>query len=78
MLLMTYQGVCTERVIAMCVCVLCPVQASLTWSTHIIRVSDRNIKVQWLEIACTLLSRDKHILLLLLVLGKYEGNRRLR
>jgi hypothetical protein len=47
------------------VCVLCPVQASLNWSTHIIRVSDRYIKVRWLEIVCVLLSRDMHILLFL-------------
>ena len=57
---MMWQGVCTERVIAMCV--LCPAQASLNWSAHIIRVSDRYIKVQWLEIACILLSGDTHVL----------------
>ena len=44
------------------VCVLRPAQVSLNWSAHIIRVSDRYIKVQWLEIACTLLSGDTHVL----------------
>jgi len=43
-------------------CVLCPAQASLNWSAHIIRVPDRYIKVQWLEIACSLLSGDTHVL----------------
>jgi len=43
-------------------CVLCPAQASLNWSAHIIRVSDRYIKVQWLETACILLSGDTHVL----------------
>jgi hypothetical protein len=60
---MTYQGVCTERVITMCV--FCPVQASRTWSTQIIHVSDRYIKVQWLEIACTSLSRDMRMFVFL-------------
>jgi len=55
---MTYRGVCTERVIAMCV--FCPV-TGVSNLKYVIHVSDSYIKVQWLEIACTLLSIEIRI-----------------